>query len=503
MRRLILAMTLLAAAPLSARPPDDRVAEAAQHNLPEFLELLAIPDVADVPADIQRNAAFLQSAFDKRGFETRLLPNPANRPLVYAHLASHAPGAKTVLFYIHFDGQPVVPAEWAQKSPFEPVVKKRDASGAWQPVARDALLAKPLDPELRVFARAASDDKAPILMMLTAIDLLKAAGESPAIDVKVILDSEEEISSPSLAGVTAANASLLKADALVILDGPAHASGRPTLVFGNRGIATATLVVYGPRAPLHSGHFGNYAPNPAMRLATLIAGMKDDDGRVRIAGWYDGVSLTDADRAVLAATGDDEPALLKRIGIAKPEAVGKTYQEALQYPSLNVRGMASASVGAKAANIVPSDATAELDFRTTPETDGHRLVELMRKYIEQQGYHLVDGPPSDADRAAYDKLASFTPGAVQKAERTAMDSPVGLWAHAAMREAFGAEPVRIRMLGGTVPTDVLVEALHTPFVIVPTVNADNNQHAHDENLRVGNLVSGTETVYSLLTTAYR
>ncbi len=508
MHRLILVLALLSAAvSASARPWDDQVADATQRNFSEFLELLAIPDVADVPADIQRNAAFLKSAFDKRGFETALLANPANRPLVYAHLGAHAPGAKTVLFYIHFDGQPVVPAEWAQKSPFEPVVKRRDANGAWQPVDRDALMAKPLDPELRVFARAASDDKAPILMMLTAIDLLKAAGKSPEIDVKVILDSEEEISSPSLAGVTAANAALLKADALVILDGPAHASGRPTLVFGNRGIATATLVVYGPRAPLHSGHYGNYAPNPAMRLATLLAGMKDDSGRVRIEGWYDGITLTDADRAVLAATGDDEPALLKRIGIAKPDAVGKTYQEALQYPSLNVRGMASASIGAKAANIVPSDATAELDFRTTPETDGHTLIDLVRKYVEKQGYHLVDGAPSDADRETYDKLASFTPGAVQKAERTSMDSPVGKWAYVAIRSEQGAkpdaEPVRIRMLGGTLPTDVLVEALHAPFVIVPTVNADNNQHAHDENLRVGNLVSGTETVYSLLTTAYR
>ena len=503
MRRLFPVLALLAAAPLAARPSGDEVAAATQRNFPEFLELLAIPDVADVPADIQRNATFLKSAFDRRGFETRLLTNPANRPLVYAHYPAHAPGAKTVLFYIHFDGQPVVPAEWAQKDPFEPVVKKRAAGGAWQPVGRDALMATPLDPELRVFARAASDDKAPIVMMLTAIDLLGAGKMSPAIDVKVILDSEEEMSSPSLAGVTAANSELLKADALVILDGPAHASGRPTLVFGNRGIATATLVVYGPRAPLHSGHFGNYAPNPAFRLAALLAGMKDDDGRVRIAGWYDGVALTDADRAVLAATGDDEPALLKRIGIAKPERVGKTYQEALQYPSLNVRGMASASVGAKAANIVPSEATAELDFRTTPETDGHRLIGLVQKYIEQQGYHLVDGMPTDADRAKYDRLASFTPGAVQKAERTAMDSPVGQWAHAAMREAFGTEPVRIRMLGGTVPTDVLVEALHTPFVIVPTVNADNNQHAHDENLRVGNLVSGTRAVYGLLTTPYR
>ena len=269
---------------------------------------------------------------------------------------------------------------------------------------------------------------------------------------------------------------------------------------------TATLVVYGPRAPLHSGHFGNYAPNPALRLATLLAGMKDENGRVRIAGWYEGVSLTDADRAVLAASGDDEPALLKRIGIAKPESVGKSYQEALQYPSLNVRGMASASIGAKAANIVPSDATAELDFRTTPEIDGHRLIGLVRTYIESQGYHLVDGAPSDADRAAYDKLATFTPGAVQKAERTAMDSPVGKWAYGAVRSTSGPnpalEPVRIRMLGGTVPTDVLVDALHAPFVIVPTVNADNNQHAHDENLRIGNLVSGTETVYSLLTAAY-
>ncbi len=232
--------------------------------------------------------------------------------------------------------------------------------------------------------------------------------------------------------------------------------------------------------------------------------MKDDNGRVRIQGWYDGIALTDADRAVLAATGDDEPALLKRIGITKPESVGATYQEALQYPSLNIRGMASASIGAKAANIVPSDATAELDFRTTPETDGRKLIDLMRRYIEQQGYHLVDGAPSDADRATYDKLASFAPGAVEKAERTAMDSPVGQWAYETIRAAQGlkpdAAPVRIRMLGGTLPTDMLVEALHAPFVIVSTVNADNNQHAHDENLRVGNLVSGTETIYSLLMT---
>ena len=504
---LVLALAALSVSPAQARSWDDEVVAASQRNFPEFLELLSIPDVADNPADIQRNAAFLEQAFTKRGFRTRALANAAQRPQVLAELPSKTAGAKTVLFYIHFDGQPVIPEEWAQKSPFEPVVKQRDASGQWKEVARDRLTATPFDPELRVFARAASDDKAPIMMMLTAIDLLKAQGKAPAYDVKVILDSEEEMGSPSLAEVVAANADRFKADALVILDGPEHPSARPTLVFGNRGITQATLTVYGPRAPLHSGHFGNYAPNPAFRLARLLASMKDDAGRVLVEGYYDGVAITDADRRIFAATGDDEAALLKRIGIAKPEAVGATYQEALQYPSLNVRGMASAAVGAKAANIVPSEAKAEIDLRTTPETDGQHLFELLERHIEKQGYHLVDGAPGDADRASYEKLASFTLGSVQKAERTSMDSPVGRWASEAVESKSGpkpgAEPVRIRMMGGTVPTDVLVEALHLPFLMVPTVNADNNQHAHDENLRIGNFVTGTKTIYSLLVTPYR
>ena len=242
-------------------------------------------------------------------------------------------------------------------------------------------------------------------------------------------------------------------------------------MFGNRGVTQATLTVFGPRAPLHSGHFGNYAPNPAMRLARLLASMKDDNGRVLVRGYYDGVSLSSAARASLKAVGDDEAALRKRIGIAQAEKVGDTYQEALQYPSLNVRGMAAAGVGAKAANIVPSEAVAEIDIRTTPTTDGRKLFELLKRHIEQQGYHVVDQTPTDEERATYDKLASFRQ-ARSTAARTPMDAAVGrgplqLVAHCT---ESCAEPVRIRMMGGTVPTDVLVEALHLPF-IVPTVNA--------------------------------
>jgi acetylornithine deacetylase/succinyl-diaminopimelate desuccinylase-like protein len=506
MRNVMYRLTLLAtcAMSLQARADDTALIKVAQDNVPEFLQLLSIPNVADNAGDIRNNAAFIEAALKKRGFRTQLLQNPANRPLVFAQLDAPDAGRRTVLFYIHFDGQPVIPERWSQASPFSPVVKQRDANGAWVEVPRARLQATPFGPELRVFARSASDDKAPIMMLLTAIDLLKAEGAAPQLNIKLILDSEEEIGSPSLAGVVAANRSLFAADALAILDGPAHASGRPTLVFGNRGIVQAKLMVYGPKAALHSGHYGNYAPNPAMRLATLLAGMKDDDGRVLVPGYYDGIDLRASDRALLAASGDDEAALRKRLGIAKAESVGGTYQAAMQYPSLNVRGMASAAVGDKAANVVPSDATAELDLRTTPEMDGQALFALLKRHIERQGYHLTDGPPSDEERATHDKLASFSLGAVEKAVRMPVDAPVGQWAYAAVQAAAmaGDTPVRIRMVGGTVPTATLVDALHLPFVIVPTVNADNNQHTHDENLRMGNFISGTRTIRSLLMTPY-
>jgi acetylornithine deacetylase/succinyl-diaminopimelate desuccinylase-like protein len=477
-----------------------------QRNVGEYLELLRLPNVSAQAADIVRNARFLRTALERRGFAVQLLDNPAGRPVVLAQAAAADPTKPTVLFYAHYDGQPVIAAEWSQADPFEPVVRRRSGTDEWEDVGEKALVAQPLDHELRVFARSAADDKAPIMMLLTALDLLRGASREPAFNVKVLLDGEEEIGSPGLAGVIGADRAAFRADALVILDGPLHDSGRPTLVFGNRGLAQATLTVYGPRSPLHSGHYGNYVPNPALRLAALLATFKDEDGRVSIPGYYDGIELSAEDRAVLAAVGDDEQALQRRAGIARPERVGATYQESLQYPSLNVRGMAAAGIGASAANIVPSQATAEIDLRTTPEADGRRLFDLVRQHIARQGYRVLSGPPSDEDRAEYDKLASFVLNAAQAAARMPLDSDIGAWALSALASPNAPSPeippVRIRMMGGTVPTDVLVAALPVPFLLVPTVNADNNQHARDENLRVGNLVTGTETLYSLLTTPY-
>jgi acetylornithine deacetylase/succinyl-diaminopimelate desuccinylase-like protein len=205
----------------------------------------------------------------------------------------------------------------------------------------------------------------------------------------------------------------------------------------------------------------------------------------------------------MAQVPDDEVAIRKRLGIAKPEAVGRNYQEALQYPSLNIRGMAAAAIGDKAANIVPSHAIAEIDLRTTPGADPAYLIAAIEKHIRAKGYHLTKDEPTDQERAQYDKIASLTPSRGSAAAYTPIDSEIGAWAQQALAKIFAvsgtpAKTVRIRMMGGSVPTDKLVDALETPFVIVPLVNNDNNQHSFDENIRLGHLLNGTLSFAGLL-----
>jgi len=479
-----------------ASATDTLILKAAQVSFAEYFELLALPNDAVVPADIQKNTDWLAQAFARRGFKTQQLPNNG-KPLLFAEYKSPKPDAKTILFYMHLDGQPVLPEQWAQASPWLAVVKKRDAQGKWLEVDPKALQQQPLDPELRVFARAAADDKGPIMMLLATFDAMKAAGLSPEFNVKVLLDSEEEKGSPTINAIAKANAALLSSDGLLILDGPQHQTNQPTLVFGNRGATSLTLTVYGPKSPLHSGHYGNYVPNPAQRLAALLASMKDDSGRVTVAGYYDKVKLTAAELKVLAEVPDNEAALRKRTGIAQPDAVGSNYQEALQYPSLNIRGMQSAAVGDKAANIIPHQAVAELDLRTTPEADSAYLTGLLERHIRAQGWYLSKGEPTDAERATHNKIASLTPGPGGDAARTAMDSPLGNWVYAVLKQN-NDKVVRVRMMGGSLPTQQLVGALQVPFVILPLVNADNNQHSFDENLRIGHYIDGMNTLLALL-----
>ena len=229
----------------------EHVVKFAQQSFPEYLQLLNIPSDATVPADIQKTAEFIATSFQKRGFSTKLLENQG-KPMVYAEFKKTVPGAKTILFYMHMDSQPIVPSEWAQADPWKPVIKSKNAAGKWEEVPQDRIFAQNLDPELRFFGRSTSDDKGPIMMFMAAFDAMNSLGIQPSINVKVIIDSEEEKGSPSIRAVVNANKELLKSDGIIIFDGPTHASNRPTLIFGNRGNTRTTLTVYGPKAPLES-----------------------------------------------------------------------------------------------------------------------------------------------------------------------------------------------------------------------------------------------------------
>lgn len=492
------------AQPLAPAQIHARVDAALPRAVALYRELLTYPNDAHDPAAIFRLVGHLEERFRERRFITRRLETPGS-PLLLA--TREAPGAtRTVLVYLQADGQPVDPSRWEQASPWTPVVKERSADGRWQelPWARlEAALPSgtagaPAWLDWRIFARSASDSKGPVAQFLSAVTLLDEAGITPAFHLKVIVDTQEEQGSPHLPAAVLAHRDQLAADMLVIFDGPPHASGRPTLTFGARGIATATLTTYGPVAPQHSGHYGNFLPNPAIELSRILASLKDPEGRVVIPGWYDGVVLDAETRRILAAVPDDEATILAAMGVARHERVGASLQEALQYPSLNVRGMRSAWVGSEVRTIIPDEAVAELDIRLVAESDAQRLVGLLRSHITGLGYHLLDRAPTPAERAAHPRLATLTYHRSYGAFRTAFDSEPGRWLTGAFVHLFGTDPIRIRTSGGSIPISPFVETLGIPAVTVPTVNPDNNQHSPNENLRVGDFVQGIRIILAVL-----
>ena len=488
---------------LSAQPIDtDHISYLyAKASLSTLKELLAIPNDAHYPEDIEKNAQWCTQKFQEAGFSTQRLETETV-PLLLANYDRKLEGQPTVLFYFHIDGQPVDPEFWFQEDPYEATLKKEVEAEGWVTIDWDLLKGEELDPEWRIFARSSSDDKSPFVMFLTALKTLKNSGGDLPYNLKVILDFEEEIGSPRLAAAVAANKDKLKADALLIYDGPKHLNNQPTISFGARGITAMTIKVFGPTFPLHSGHYGNYAPNPALRLSQLLTGMKDENGRVTIPGYYDGIELDAATKKILASVPDKEDELMLKLGIGEIDKVGNTYQEAIQYPSLNIRGMSSGWVGKEARTIVPATAMAELDLRLVVESDGERLKGLIRDYIESKGYHITEEKPTSKERYLNPKICQINSRGVTQAFRTDFDSPLGKWVFSTIKTTFRADPIRIRTMGGTLPTSPFIVTLDVPAVIVPLVNSDNNQHSPNENLRLGNYFDGVKTFYGLLSTPF-
>jgi acetylornithine deacetylase/succinyl-diaminopimelate desuccinylase-like protein len=459
-----------------------------------YRDILSYPNDAHFPEDMRRVIDRLEAALMERGFETSELET-SGIPLLLAERSF--PGARrTVLFYLQSDGQPVAPEHWHQKDPYQAVLKE-EVDGEWREIPWEQL-AEARDPEWRIFARSASDSKGPIVQFLSALDAMERLGFTPSFNIKVIVDTEEELGSPPLPAAVERYRDRLAADMLVILDGPPHISNEPTLKFGARGIATITLTTYGPRVPIHSGHYGNYSPNPALRLTQILASMKDENGRVTIPGFYDGVEIDAKTKRMLDRVPDDEEAIREALGIGTIDQVGATLQEAVQYPSLNIRGMSSGWVGAQRRTIIPATATAEVDVRLVMESDPERLLRLIREHIEGLGYYVIDREPTDEERRDHPRIATFTSAISYGAFRTDFDSEPGRWLSSAFEHLYGEEPIKIRTSGGSIPISPFVTTLDVPAVGVPTVNPDNNQHSPDENIRLGNFVEGIKVCLAVL-----
>jgi acetylornithine deacetylase/succinyl-diaminopimelate desuccinylase-like protein len=502
-----LVLLALFALPISGQTTQEKVRDyrgANEHQIiREYLALLSIPNVASDTQNIRRNAEFIAEMMKQRGLTPQLLegPTPNTPPAVYAEWKT--PGAqRTLLLYAHYDGQPTDPKQWTGTQPWQPVFRPGALETNAQIVAAPTERT-PFNPEWRIYARSASDDKAGVMAILNAFAALKAKNIPLTANIKFFFEGEEEAGSPHLGEIIKAHRKLLAADAWIICDGPVHQSGRKQVVFGARGDVNVDVTVYAAKRPLHSGHYGNWSPNPAMMLARLLASMKDEDGRVTIDGWYSDIEpLGVRERRAIAEAPQYDEELKKQLGLSSTENHTKSLMELINLPSLNINGFASGDVGALARNVIPTTATAVLDLRLVKGNDHQRQVERLLQHIRKLGYFVTERDPTDEERAQHSPIArvNVRPGGYN-AERTSMDLAISLAVIEAVQTTTPDKIVLLPTSGGSLPLSIITDNLRTVTLSVPIANYDNNQHAENENVRLQNLWDGIETFAALMTMA--
>ncbi len=444
-----------------------------------FSSLLSIPNVAADPANLRRNADTLVSLLRQRHFEARLLSISGVPPVVFGE--HQTPGAKhTIVFYAHYDGQPVTPSEWRGNAPFVPVLRE-------------------VDGEQRIYARSAGDDKGAIWAQLVALDALEAAHIPLRANIRFVWEGEEEAGSPHLEQILDAHRDLVHGDVWLVCDGPVDQSRQQTLVFGARGDAHVEITVYGPNRGLHSGHYGNWAPNPAMMLAQLLAGMKDEQGRVLIPHFYDGIAPLGAlEKKALARAPVNDGKLRQELSLGHVDGGGAHLLDLLNLPSLNINGISSGQTGANSTNVIPSTATADLDLRVVVGIDWQQQQDRVVEYIGSKGYFVVQAPPNREVLLQHPRVALVKKdSAGYNASRTPMDLPIAEEVLTAVEAARGTV-IEWPTMGGSVPLGAMERAAGTRTITVPIANHDDNQHSANENLRLQNLWDGIETMASLL-----
>ena len=465
-----------------------------QRIVDDFVKLLVLPNVASDQVNIRKNADYIRGLFEQRGFRVRLLEAGDSPPAVFAE--RETPGADTTLMiYVHYDGQPVNAADWAS-DPWTPVM--RDA-----PVelgGRDVAMQAPFDPEWRLFARSAGDDKAPIAALTAALDALADSGRRLSVNLKLFFEGEEEAGSPHLREMLDSHRELLDADLWLFCDGPVHQSRRWQLNYGVRGSFGFDLTVFGPNRPLHSGHYGNWAPNPIVRLNELLATMRDGEGRILVDGYHDQVVPPSAlERAAIDAAPLVDTGLIEQLGIGRPET-DERVEMAVMRPAMNLRGIRSGDVGEQARNSIQTSATASVGLRLVPAQTPDHLRHMIERHIRAQGYLVLHGEPSAEQRAAHDRIARLDwSGAGYPAYRAPMDLPLARSIADILNRLSSDTLVELPTMGGSLPLYLIDEVIGAPILILPIANHDNNQHGTNENLRLQNLWDAIEIYAAVLT----
>ncbi|MDZ4746615.1 MAG: dipeptidase [bacterium] len=427
----------------------------------ELLRFLSFPSVSTDPAQAQavrECAEWLHNNLEAIGMPTVTTYATSGHPIVYAEHLGAGPDKPTVLFYGHYDVQPVDPLNLWTNPPFEPTI-------------RDG----------KVYARGATDDKGQVLLHIKAIEAMLAVNSSLPVNIKLLIEGEEEVGSPNLATFVHANKDLLRCDAVVVSDTPMFARGVPGIVYGLRGLAYVQIDVTGPNRDLHSGSYGGAVNNPLNALCSIISSLKDATGHVLIDGFYDSViPLGESERNELAALKYDEAALLTDVGVQ--ELFGEAGYSAVEClwtrPTLDVNGLLGGFTGEGAKTVLPSKAMAKVSMRLVPGQHHEDIVKKIKAHI--QAIHIPGITVAVRD------LHGADPVLVPK------DTPVMHAAVKALEDTF-QQPVRFTREGGSIPVVLLFDTvLKAPTVLMGFGLHNENAHSPDEHFDLNHFHIGMQ-----------
>ncbi|MEP6783366.1 MAG: dipeptidase [Acidobacteriota bacterium] len=424
----------------------------------EMKRYLAIPSISALPehkGDVRKCAEWTRDEMQRIGLQNSRLEETPGHPVVYAEWLG-APGAPTILFYGHYDVQPVDPLHLWTSPPFEATVRDGE-----------------------IYARGSADDKGQVFMHFKAVEAhLKQNGKLP-VNMKFLIEGEEEVGSANLDNFIKAHKDQLKADVVVISDSPMFDRGIPSICYGLRGLAYFQIDLRGSKSDLHSGSFGGAVANPAMVLAQVLSQMKDRSGRVKIDGFYDDVvDLRPEERAEWEKLPFNEKKYKAELGA--PKLFGETGYSTLERvwarPTFEVNGLLSGFTGEGAKTVLPAVAMAKVSMRLVPNQDPKKIGDLFEEYVKKVTPKTVE--------LAITRMHGGKPW------MTAFDNPYVQAAGRAIELGFGQRPVFNRE-GGSIPVvSTFQEELGVPCVLFGVGLPDENAHAPDEKLDLANFHGG-------------